>query len=66
MITKEEAMRISKLTRLSDVQELQVIRRYIFDMKGVDVGIIQIPTDRLNIQLMYVAYESASSYYAKL
>lgn len=66
MITKEEATRISKLIRLSDIQELSVIRRYIFDMKGIDVGAIQRPTDTIGIQLMWLAYESVSSYYAKL
>jgi len=65
MITVEQAKLISTAIHLSDIQVLEVVRRYIFDIKGLDVGGIIRPTTILEIQLMHVAFSTASSYYAK-
>jgi hypothetical protein len=65
MITKEQAILICKSTHLSDVQQLEVIRKYIFDKKGVDVGEINRPTTGYNLQLMTIAFDSACEFYLK-
>ena len=63
MITSEQAKEICNKKQLTDIECLEVVQRYIFDRKGVNVGMINRPTDILNLNLMRVAFEAASIYY---
>lgn len=65
MITTEQAIEIAKATHLSDIQQLEVIRKYIYDKKGVDVGQINRPINPSELQLMTIAFDSACQYYLK-
>ena len=71
MITIEEAKEISIKKELADVEQLEVIRRYIFDKTEVDVGQIERPIGKLtkflqmDYELMTIAFETAAKYYAK-
>ena len=63
MITKKEAITIAQATVLTDLEQLQVIRKYIFDRKGVDVGEINQPSDIVQLNYMSIAFDSACRYY---
>lgn len=72
MIKDEEVKQIIDKRQLSDIEELQVIRRYIYDKKGVDVGEIQRPNGTLclstfpptvDIDLLVRCYNNAFAYY---
>ena len=63
MITVEQAKLICSSTNLNDVECLNVIRRYIYDVKGVDVGSIVSPRQIFQLELMNIAFESACKYY---
>lgn len=71
MISIEEAKEISIKKELTDVEQLEVIRRYIFDKTEVDLGQIERPTGKLtkflqmDYELMSSAFETAARYYAK-
>lgn len=72
MLKDDEIKEIIKKNNLSDVEQLEVIRRYIFDVKGKDVGKIQRIKGELclsifppqpDFQLLETAYNSALGYY---
>ena len=63
MITIEHAKQICSATSLSDIQQLSVIRRYIYDKKGIDIGNIDRPRMMHELQLMTIAFDSACIYY---
>ncbi len=63
MITVEQAKLICNATNLSDIECLNVIRRYIYDVKGIDVGTIIRPRQIFQLELMNIAFESACKYY---
>jgi len=65
MITNEEIREIIEKVELSDIEQLDVIRRYIYDKKNIDVGKINRPGDIVQLQLMGIAYNSALEYYFK-
>lgn len=54
-----------KLDKLSDVHILMVIRRYIYDKKGVDVVMINRPEDIFMVNAMFSAFNSCVKYYSK-
>ncbi len=62
MITKDEAIRISKMKHLFDVEMLAVIELYIFEKKGVSVSINR-PNNIIDLQLMNMAYDTAANYF---
>ena len=43
MLKDEEIKEIILKSNLADVEQLEVIRRYIYDHKGIDVGTIDRP-----------------------
>ena len=63
MISKEEAIEISKKMNLEDTEQLAVIRRYIFDKHGKDTGVINRPDNIMTIHLMTMSFEAAANYY---
>jgi len=63
MGTVEKAKLICGSINLTDVDCLNVIRRYIYDVKGVDVGSIIRPRQIFQLELMNIALESACKYY---
>ena len=65
MITQEDAKSILLLEFVNDVQLLQVIQRYIFDCKGVNVNTINRPNNQMQLILMNTAIESCLKYYVK-
>lgn len=72
MISTDEAKEISIRTELADVEQLEVIRKYIFDKTEIDVGQIERPTGKftrflkMDYELMISAFETAAKYYATL
>lgn len=66
MITNDEIGIIINKIETSDVEQLEVIRRYIYDIKHIDIGKINRPKNLFNIQLMSIAYEKACEYYFNL
>ena len=63
MITRSEAVNLCQLARLSDVHMLMIIRRYIYDRKGIDIVLINRPTDVFMINAMFAAFNSCLMYY---
>lgn len=66
MLTKEEIQVIIDKTELLTIEKLEVIRKYIYDKKAEDVGVINVPNDIINVFLMDQAYFTASNYYIEL
>ena len=66
MLTKEEIQVIIDKTELLPIEKLEVIRKYIYDKKAQDVGVIKVPADIINEFLMNEAYVIAKDYYMKL
>ncbi len=64
MIKREEVKAILLNTTPTDIELLQVVRRYIYDLKGYDVGEISRCKSVMHGQLMIIAVESASKFYA--
>lgn len=62
MISKEEAIKISRSHVVTQPEMVSVIQRYIFDKKGVKVD-INSPRDPLRVELMIIGFETASNYY---
>ena len=65
MITKEELKKIISDNQPEQLSILEVIRKYIYDRKGVDVKQIKQPSNIIQIQLMNIAYNSAILYYTE-
>lgn len=63
MITQQEAKDILLLKNVSDVQLLQVVRRYLFDTKQIDVGDINRITNPIQAQLLQIAIQTITKYY---
>ena len=63
MITQQEAKDILLLKNVSDVQLLQVVRRYLFDTKKIDVGEINRITNPIQAQLLQIAIQTITKYY---
>jgi len=63
MITQQEAKDILLMKNVSDVQLLQVVRRYLFDTKQVDVGVINRITSPIQEHLLRVAIQTIIKYY---
>lgn len=63
MITQQEAKDILLLKNVSDVQLLQVVRRYLFDTKQIDVGEINRITNPIQTQLLQIAIQTITKYY---
>jgi len=63
MITQQEAKDILLLTNVSDVQLLQVVRRYLSDTKQIDVGVINRITNPIQAQLLQIAIQTITKYY---
>lgn len=66
MIDLKEAKEISIKTELADVEQLAVIERFIYDKKGVSVGILARPRGEIHLHLMHIAFEVAAAYYGKI
>lgn len=62
MITKEDAISISKSQTNDHKLLIQVIQRYIFDLKNVEVE-INPPNSVNNYHLLMMGYEFAKNYY---
>lgn len=63
MITQQEAKDILLMKNVSDVQLLQVVRRYLFDTKQIDVGVINRITNPIQAQLLQIAIQTITKYY---
>lgn len=63
MITQQEAKDILLLKNVSDVQLLEVVRRYLFDTKQIDVGEINRITNPIQAQLLQIAIQTITKYY---
>jgi len=63
MITQQEAKDILLLKNVSDVQLLQVVRRYLFDTKQIDVGVINQIHTPIQAHLLEIAIQTITKYY---
>lgn len=63
MITQQEAKDILLLKNVSDVQLLEVVRRYLFNTKQIDVGEINRITNPIQAQLLQIAIQTITKYY---
>lgn len=63
MITQKEAKDILLIKSVSDVQLLQVVRRYLFDTKQIDVGVINRITNPIQAQLLQIAIQTITKHY---
>jgi hypothetical protein len=63
MITQQEAKDILLLKEVSDVQLLQVVRRYLFDTKQIDVGVIKRISNPIQAQLLQIVIQTINKYY---
>lgn len=63
MITQQEAKDILLIKNVSDVELLQVVRRYLFDTKQIDVGVTNRITDPMQGQLLQIAIQTITKYY---
>jgi hypothetical protein len=63
MITQQEAKDILLLKEVSDVQLLQVVRKYLFDTKQIDVGVINRISNPIQAQLLQIAIQTINKYY---
>lgn len=63
MITQQEAKDILLLKNVTDVQLLQVVRKYIYDKKQIDVGVINRITDPMQGQLLQIAIQTITKHY---
>lgn len=66
MIDTKEAKAISLNLNISDINALKLIRRFIFDKKNIDVGVINRPTDLFQLQLMEIAVLKSAEFYGGL
>jgi len=73
LISEERIKEIINQSNLSDVEQLEVIRCYIHDIKGVDVGVInRVKGDLcmsvfppvIDYELLMIAYDVALGYYS--
>lgn len=64
MLTTKECIDLCKSKFITDVEMLKVIEKFIYDKKQVIVK-INIPRDIINIELMNIAFLSASNFYLK-
>lgn len=53
MLTDTEVLAIIGKTELTDVEQLETIRKYIYDRKGVDVGNIERPSGRICMSFLH-------------
>jgi len=72
MLSDKELKEIIDKDRLTDVEMLSVIQRYIYDIRGIDVGTIVRPTGLptvinmsliTDLELMNACYNKAFGYY---
>jgi len=63
MVTQQEAKDILLLKNVSDVELLQVVRRYLFDTKQIDVDVINRITDPMQGQLLQIAIQTITKHY---
>ena len=63
MLTDIELKNIINKSNLTDMEMLEIIRRYIYDMKNTDIGTINQPIDFHSLPLMDIAYSTACMYY---
>ncbi len=63
MITDENIKEIINKQEIQDVEKLDVIIKFIFDMKNVDVKSINRPQDGINYMLMEQAFGISKQYY---
>lgn len=63
MITQQEAKDILLMKNVLDVQLLEVVRRYLFDTKQIDVGKINRITNPIQAQLLQIAIQTITKYY---
>ena len=63
MITQQEAKDILLIKNVSDVQLLQVVRRYLFDTKQIDVWEINRITNPIQSHLLQIAIQTIIKYY---
>jgi hypothetical protein len=79
LLTKEELNKILDSEQIADTEAIEVIRRYIFDCKNIDIKGINRPNNSPtfvlinntmvvtnNIELMFKMYLEAKSYYKQL
>lgn len=65
LITIEEAKQILLLPVVSDVHLLKVVKRYIYDKKGIEIEDIARPQSLVQAQLLQIAIENCIKYYFK-
>lgn len=66
LITQDQAKEILLKKVTDDVELLRVVRRYIYDVKKVDVGVIQRVTTPIHAHLLDMAINSCLKYYFNL
>jgi actin-related protein len=79
LLTKEQLNKILDSDQIEDTEAIEVIRKYIFDCKKVDIKGINRPNNNptfvlvnnimvvtTNIELMFKMYIEAKSYYKQL
>jgi hypothetical protein len=79
LLTQEQLNKILDSEKIEDTEAIEVIRKYVFDCKKVDIKGINRPTDSPtfvlinntmvvtnNIELMFKMYIEAKSYYKQL
>lgn len=62
MINDEDIKSLIQINELQPSNKIEVIQRYIFDLKQQEVN-INIPRDQTNAMLMEIAYQCAREYY---
>lgn len=62
MINDQQIKDIINSPQISDINSLEIIQRYIFDMKGIEVSINR-PNNMLQLQLMNIGFEVACNFY---
>ena len=63
MITQQEGKDILLIKNVSDVQLLEVVRRYLFDTKQIDVGEINRIINPIQAQLLQISIQTITKYY---
>ena len=63
MINDDELKKIIKVPDPQELNKLEVIQRYIYDIKGKDVGQIKPIKNPIQHWMMQSGYEAALNYY---
>jgi len=65
VITNADIKKYLSQVVFSHEESIEIIRKYIFDRKGVDILIDKVPRTMTDVQLCHYFREDALNYYAK-